>query len=54
MVANREAGARQIMSDMSPLWPIGEPWHLPMPDGTLYDALARAANHRPELAIVAA
>ena len=35
------------MSDMSPVWPIGEPWHLPMPDGTLYDALARAANHRP-------
>ena len=35
------------MSEMSPVWPIGEPWQLPMPDGTLYDALARAAVHRP-------
>src|SRR5260221_14096248 len=44
---NREARARRIMSEMSPVWPIGEPWQLPMPDGTLYDALARAAVHRP-------
>jgi AMP-binding enzyme len=35
------------MSEMSPVWPVGEPWQLPMPDGTLYDALARAAVHRP-------
>ncbi|HEX9469699.1 MAG TPA: long-chain-fatty-acid--CoA ligase [Bradyrhizobium sp.] len=35
------------MSEMSPAWPIGEPWQLPMPDGTLYDALARAADRRP-------
>jgi fatty-acyl-CoA synthase len=41
------------MSDMSPAWPIGEPWHLPMPDGTPYDALARAANHRPDHAATA-
>src|SRR5258707_14440682 len=44
---NREARARRIMSEMSPAWPIGEPWQLPMPDGTLYDALARAADRRP-------
>ena len=35
------------MCSSSPAWPIGEPWRLPMPDGTLYDALARAADHRP-------
>src|SRR5258708_26499485 len=35
------------MSSLSSVWPIGEPWHLPMPDGTLYDALARAADRRP-------
>src|SRR5258708_19886084 len=44
---NREDRARRIMSEMSPAWPIGEPWQLPMPDGTLYDALARAADRRP-------
>lgn len=31
----------------SPAWPVDEPWHLPVPDGTLYDALARAARDRP-------
>src|SRR5712664_2064228 len=35
------------MRSLSPAWPIGEPWHLPMPDGTLYDALAHAVDHRP-------
>src|SRR5258708_35883655 len=50
-VANREAGAS--MRDMSPVWPIGERWHLPMPDGTLYDALARAASRRPDHAATA-
>ncbi len=35
------------MSSLSSVWPIGEPWHLPMPDGTLYDALARAADRSP-------
>lgn len=31
----------------SPVWPADEPWHLPVPDGTLYDALARVAHDRP-------
>ncbi|MVT50586.1 AMP-binding protein [Bradyrhizobium yuanmingense] len=31
----------------SPAWPADEPWHLAMPDGTLYDALVRAARERP-------
>ncbi|MBR1126736.1 long-chain-fatty-acid--CoA ligase [Bradyrhizobium iriomotense] len=31
----------------SPAWPADEPWHLAMPEGTLYDALARAAHARP-------
>ena len=31
----------------SPAWPADEPWHLAMPQGTLYDALARAAQNRP-------
>ncbi|QDP25246.1 long-chain-fatty-acid--CoA ligase [Bradyrhizobium cosmicum] len=31
----------------SPAWPADEPWHLAMPEGTLYDALARAAQNRP-------
>lgn len=31
----------------SPAWPASEPWHLAMPGGTLYDALARAAHARP-------
>ena len=31
----------------SPAWPADEPWHLAMPEGTLYDALARAARDRP-------
>ena len=31
----------------SPAWPADEPWHLAMPEGTLYDALARAARERP-------
>lgn len=31
----------------SPAWPANEPWHLAMPGGTLYDALARAAHARP-------
>jgi fatty-acyl-CoA synthase len=35
------------MNSVSPLWPVGEPWQLPMPDGTLYHALARAAHRRP-------
>jgi len=35
------------MSSVSPLWPVGEPWQLPMPDGTLYHALARAAQQHP-------
>src|SRR5260370_7078254 len=37
----------QPMNSVSPLWPVGEPWQLPMPDGTLYHALARAAHQRP-------
>ncbi|CAN7726089.1 long-chain-fatty-acid--CoA ligase [Bradyrhizobium sp. LjRoot220] len=36
------------MHSVSPLWPVGEPWHLPMPDGTLYHALARAAHRNPD------
>ena len=28
----------------SPAWPADEPWHLLMPEGTLYDALARATH----------
>jgi fatty-acyl-CoA synthase len=35
------------MTSVSPLWPAGESWQLPTPDGTLYDALARAALQRP-------
>ena len=35
------------MNSVSPLWPTGEPWRLPMPDGTLYHALARAAHRNP-------
>lgn len=35
------------MNSVSPLWPAGEPWHLPVPDGVLYHALVRAAHHRP-------
>ena len=35
------------MNSASPLWPVGESWQLPMPDGTLYHALARAAQQRP-------
>jgi fatty-acyl-CoA synthase len=35
------------MNSVSPLWPAGEPWQLPMPDGTLYHALARAAHQWP-------
>ena len=35
------------MNSVSPLWPVGEPWQLPMPDGTLYHALVRAAIERP-------
>lgn len=35
------------MSSPSPVWPADEPRHLPMPAGTLYDALARAACDRP-------
>lgn len=31
----------------SPAWLANEPWHLAMPGGTLYDALARAAHARP-------
>jgi len=31
------------MNSVSPLWPVGEPWHLPMPD-----ALARAAHRNPD------
>ncbi|WP_459162125.1 AMP-binding protein [Bradyrhizobium japonicum] len=31
----------------SPAWPADEPWHLAMPEGTLYDALVRAALDRP-------
>ena len=37
----------QPMNSASPLWPVGEPWQLQMPDGTLYHALARAAHERP-------
>jgi len=37
----------QPTNSVSPLWPVGEPWQLPMPDGTLYHALARAAHQRP-------
>lgn len=32
---------------LSPAWPPDEPWQLALPDGTLYDALARAARSRP-------
>jgi|GEM_PF-6045345 len=35
------------MSSVSPLCPVDEPWQLPMPDGTLYHALARAAQLYP-------
>jgi len=35
------------MNSVSPLWPAGEPWQLPLPDGTLYHALARAARQWP-------
>lgn len=31
----------------SPAWPAEEPWHLALPEGTLYDALVRAAQQRP-------
>jgi fatty-acyl-CoA synthase len=34
-------------SPHSPAWPADEPWHLAMPEGTLYQALVRAANDRP-------
>lgn len=34
-------------SRRSPAWPVDEPWHLALPERTLYDALARAANDRP-------
>lgn len=36
------------MTSNSPFWPADEPWFLPMPEGTLYDALARAARDRPD------
>ncbi|MEY9758228.1 long-chain-fatty-acid--CoA ligase [Bradyrhizobium yuanmingense] len=41
MIADHAAPRR------SPAWPADEPWHLAMPEGTLYDALARAAGERP-------
>ncbi len=39
--------ADHASSRRSPAWPAGEPWHLAMPEGTLYDALVRAAEARP-------
>lgn len=36
------------MTDLSPSWPAGEPRHLTLPEGTLYDALTRAAEARPD------
>jgi fatty-acyl-CoA synthase len=36
------------MSSRSPAWPDGEPWRLDLPEGTLYDALARTADERPD------
>jgi fatty-acyl-CoA synthase len=39
--------AEQATPHRSPAWPADEPWHLPLPEGTLYDALARAARDRP-------
>jgi fatty-acyl-CoA synthase len=36
------------MRSRSPAWPAGEPWQLDLPEGTLYDALARTADQRPE------
>jgi fatty-acyl-CoA synthase len=36
------------MNSVSPLWPVGEPWHLPIPDGTLYHALARGAHRNAD------
>jgi len=34
-------------SPRSPAWLADEPWHLAMPERTLYQALVRAANNRP-------
>jgi fatty-acyl-CoA synthase len=36
------------MTDLSPFWLAGEPRHLALPDGVLHDALARAAEARPD------
>src|SRR5258708_5028615 len=36
------------MTDLAAFWPIDEPRHLAVPDGVLYDALARAARARPD------
>jgi fatty-acyl-CoA synthase len=36
------------MGSRSPQWPADEPWRLDLPEGTLYDALARAAHDRPD------
>ena len=36
------------MRSPSPFWPAGEPHALALPDGTLYDALTRAAEQRPD------
>jgi fatty-acyl-CoA synthase len=36
------------MTSRSPAWPAGEPWLLDLPDGTLYDALERTAESRPD------
>src|ERR1700759_5055689 len=36
------------MGARSPAWPAGEPWQLHLPEGTLYDALARTADERPD------
>jgi fatty-acyl-CoA synthase len=39
--------ADHAASRRSPAWPADEPWHLAMPEGTLYDALTCAASDRP-------
>jgi fatty-acyl-CoA synthase len=36
------------MGPRSPQWPPGEPWHLELPEGTLYDRLVRTACDRPD------
>jgi fatty-acyl-CoA synthase len=46
MRADREARMHHA-HHRSPACPADQPWHLPMPDGTLYDALALMAQDHP-------